>query len=187
MFKTIVHCFKFGRGATPNAPSYKVSRIPVTVTGIKAGHNENEAVKTIDDNELTEWRNNGRRSTGWLEYSLVRNSELSEICMKLTGWRNRSYSLRVLSDNGTVLWEGLTPKSLGYVTLPLKAGVLTKTVKVELIGAGEQKDAYSAIVEVEKGKDLDLFDKSNPNNGDPKDELRIVEIEFYVKPVDRNL
>ncbi len=176
-----------GRGATPNAPSYKVSRIPVTVTGIKAGHNENEAFKTIDDNELTEWRNNGRRSTGWLEYTLVRNSELSEICMKLTGWRNRSYSLRVLSDNGTVLWEGLTPKSLGYVTLPLKTGVLTKTVKVELIGAGEQKDAYSAIVEVEKGKDLDLFDKSNPNNGDPKDELRIVEIEFYVKPVDRNL
>jgi hypothetical protein len=35
---------------------------------------------------------------------------------------------------------------------------------------------------VEKGKDLDLFDKNNPDKGNPMDELRIVEIEFYVKP-----
>lgn len=170
---------KLDRGATPTTSSYVVSRIPVSVSDITAGANSNEAVNSIDDNERTEWRNNGARSTAWIKYDLVRSAELSEICMKLTGWRTRSYQIRILGDNNTVLWEGATPQSLGYVTLPLKKGVSTESVRVELLGAGTTKDQFGAIVEVEAGKNLDLFDKNNPGKSDPKDELRIVEIEFY--------
>lgn len=170
-----------GRGATPTSPSFKVSRIPVSVMEVQAGANEKEAINSYDDNEVTEWRNSGTRSTGWLNYKLSRAADLSEICMKLTGWRTRSYNIRILAEDGSVLWIGETPRSLGYVTLPLKQGIKTRTVRVELVGASTVKDAFEGIVEVEKGKDLDLFDKNNPNGGDPKDELRLIEIEFYEK------
>jgi len=170
-----------GRGATQPTPSFMVSRIPVSVLQVQSGANEKDAANSYDDNEMTEWRNSGVRSTAWITYNLARPVNLSEICMKLTGWRTRSYKIRILGQSGEVLWEGETPKSLGYVTLPLKQGIETRSVRVELLGAGSTKDAFGSIVEVEKGKELDLFDKNNPNNGDPKDELRIVEIEFYEK------
>jgi hypothetical protein len=59
---------------------------------------------------------------------------------------------------------------------------MTRSVRLELVGSSRQQDAYAAIVEVEQGKSLDLFDKTNPQTGDSKDELRIVEIEFYTEP-----
>lgn len=170
---------RLDRGPTPSRPSYKVTRVPLSVVKAEAGSNEAEVANSYDDNEMTEWRNNGRRSTGWVTYTLSRPARLSEICLKLTGWRNRSYRVRILTDNGTVLWEGETPRSLGYITLPLKPGVETRQVRLELIGASSEKDAFGAIVELEQGKDLDLFDRNNPDQGDPKDELRIIEIEFY--------
>jgi hypothetical protein len=173
---------RLDRGPTPSMPSYRVTRVPVSILHAQAGTNQEDAIASYDDNETTEWRNDGRRSTGWIQYELARAVQLNEVCMKLTGWRNRSYALRILSDDGTVLWQGQTPRSLGYVTLPLKSGVMTRSVRLELVGSSRQQDAYSAIVEVEQGKNLDLFDKTNPQTGDAKDELRIVEIEFYTEP-----
>ncbi len=170
---------RLDRGATPTMSSYSVSRIPISVAEITAGANQKDAIFSIDDNERTEWRNSSVRSAAWIKYDLVRSTQLSEICMKLTGWRTRSYQIRILSQDNTVLWEGLTPQSLGYITLPMKKGVLTESVRIELLGAGTEKDQFGSIVEVEANKNLDLFDKNNPGKSDPKDELRIVEIEFY--------
>jgi beta-galactosidase len=148
------------RGGTPLVKSYQVSRIPVSVDRVTAGSNEKEAVFSIDDNERTEWRNTGPRSTAWIKYDLSRQSSLSEISIKLADWRTRSYPIRILSEDGTVLWKGTTEKSLGYITLSLKKGVLTKSVKVELLGADGEKDSFASL----------------------SDELRIVEIEFYETP-----
>jgi beta-galactosidase len=169
---------RLDRGPTPVNNSFVVSRIPVSVTEVMAGANEKDALYSMDDNERTEWRNSGTRSTAWIKYELIREATLSEICLKLTGWRTRSYQLRVLAEDGTVLWEGATPQSLGYITLPLKKGIATTSVRVELLGAGTEKDKFSAVTEVEPGKNLDLFDKNSPDT-DSKNELRIVEIEFY--------
>lgn len=170
---------RLDRGPTPPRPSYVVTRVPLSVVKAEAGANETTVINSYDDNEMTEWRNNGKRSTGWIAYTLSRPAALSEICLKLTGWRNRSYRLRVLSEDNTVLWEGETPRSLGYVTLPLTTGVKTRQVRLELVGASTEKDAFGAIVELEQGKNLDLFDRNHPDQGDPMDELRIIEIEFY--------
>ena len=148
------------RGGTPLVKSYQVSRIPVSVDKVTAGSNEKEAVLSIDDNERTEWRNTGSRSAAWIKYDLSRQSSLSEISMKLADWRTRSYPIRILSEDGTVLWEGTTEKSFGYITLPLKKGVLTKSVRVELLGADGKKERSASL----------------------SDELRIVEIEFYEIP-----
>jgi beta-galactosidase len=170
---------RLNRGPTPQMASYVVSRVPVSVANITAGANEKEVMLSIDDNERTEWRSNNVRSTAWIKYDLVRAVSLSEICLKLTSFRTRSYQIRVLAEDNTVLWEGATPQSLGYITLPLKKGINTESVRVELLGAGQEKETFGAIVEVEAGKNLDLFDSNNPGKADPKEDLRIVEIEFY--------
>jgi len=115
------------RGSTPNTPSFTISRVPVSIRRATAGYHSEEAAKSFDDNENTEWRNDGTQATAWIEYQLSRKAVLSEMCLKLTGWRHSSYHLRVTGyytdsqqeEQAVVLWQGRTPLSLGYVTLPL--------------------------------------------------------------------
>jgi hypothetical protein len=163
------------RGATPLISSFVVSRIPVSVDNVTAGSNEKDVLLSIDDNECSEWRNSGSRSTAWIKYDLVRQANLSEISLKLSDWSTRSYKIRVLAEDGTVLWEGDTERSLGYITLPLRQNVLTKSVRVELLGAGKDKEKEIDTSKIETNK-------ISNQKVNPKDELRIVEIEFYEIP-----
>ena len=48
--------------------------------------------KSFDDNELSEWKNDGRLNSAWITYRFWNvRPRVDEICMKLTGWRLRSY------------------------------------------------------------------------------------------------
>lgn len=87
----------------------------------------------------------------------------------------RSYPIRIWMDDELV-YEGETPKSLGYITLPLKP-VKGRFVKIELTGMNNEQDAFGGIIEVTGKKELDLF--KDPNATDSKGQLRIVEVEFY--------
>lgn len=40
--------------------------------------------------------NDGKLSTAWITYHLERKAEIDDICIKLTGWRKRSYPWRFL-------------------------------------------------------------------------------------------
>lgn len=40
--------------------------------------------------------NDGKLSTAWITYQLERKAEIDDICIKLTGWRKRSYPLEIL-------------------------------------------------------------------------------------------
>jgi len=166
------------RGETPRGASYSSKRISVDVVSTTAGVNQDKAVNSYDDNEVTEWSNDGRIATGWITYQLAREAELSEITMKLTGWRSRSYPLSILVD-GKEVWKGDTPRSLGYVTIPFSP-VKGKTVTVRLTGDNNEKEAFKGVVELAPTKELDLF--HDPNAANLKGQLRIVEIEFYEKP-----
>ncbi len=169
------------RGKTPNNPSYTTSRIPVEIESVKdAGSNLSDAINSYDDNELSEWKNDGKLSTAWITYRLKREAELNEIVVKLTGWRMRSYPIEILVDNKLV-YSGETSKSLGYVTLPLKA-VKGRDITIRLTGSASEKEAFGQVVELsEEGKaptkDLDLY--KDPNAEKVNGQLRIVEIEFY--------
>jgi hypothetical protein len=127
--------------------------------------------RAFDDNELTGWKNDGRRATAWIQFDLERKANVSEVVLKLGGWRNKSYPLRVSVD-GQEAWLGATPKSLGYVTLPLKPTV-GKTVRLELVGAIDEQDGFG-MVEV-TGKKLE----TNSVNADAKGTLEIIEAEIY--------
>lgn len=164
------------RGETPQTPSFTPSKIDVNILSATAGANSEKAANSFDDNELSEWTNDGRPETAWISYQLERRATIDEICMKLTGWRMRSYPIEIYAGDRLV-WSGSTEKSLGYIHLNLKP-VTADRFTIRLKGAGETSDRFGQIVEVAApaAGELDLF---KAKNGDKiNHELRIVEIEF---------
>ena len=165
------------RGETPLAPSYTEKVRGIEIKSAKAGYDSEKALLSCDDNELSEWRNDGRLSTAWITYKLAEKAVLSDICMKLTGWRLRSYPIEIYAGK-QLIWSGETPRSLGYIHLTPTQSVKTNEITIRLKGAGKDSDAFSGIVEVAEpaAGELDLF---KAKGGDaPKSELRIVEVEF---------
>ncbi len=74
-----------------------------------AGANNESTVNSFDDNELSEWRNDGKAATAWITYKLERAARVDEVCMKLTGWRMRSYPLEIYAGK-ELIWSGDTDK-----------------------------------------------------------------------------
>lgn len=167
---------RFDRGETPLTPSYKDSKVDVRVKSAIAGVNSEEAINSFDSNELSEWKNDGRLSTAWITYQLERKAEIDDICIKLTGWRKRSYPLEVFADD-ELIWSGNTEQSLGYIHLPVKP-VRSDRITIRLKGAAKEADAFKQIVEVVEPSagDLDLLRAKNGEK--TNNELRIVEVEF---------
>jgi beta-galactosidase len=165
------------KGPTPATASYIKKRNPVFITHADALSNTDAVYKSYDDNELTEWTNDGKVSTGQITYTLDKPSLVNLCVVKLTGWRSKSYPIRILAD-GKEVYNGNTMQSLGYITLALKP-VLAQRITVELTGINSEKDAFDKIIEVDATKELDLF--KDKTAADAKGQLRIVEIEFYEK------
>ncbi len=168
------------RGETPSVPSFAETARGVKVVAAKAGYDSDNANRSYDDNELTEWRNDGRLSTAWITYKLVEKATVDDICMKLTGWRLRSYPLEVYAGRQLV-WSGETERSLGYIHITPTRPVKTDEITIRLRGAGTDSDAFSGIVEVAEpaAGELDLFKAKEGSS--TKSELRIVEVEFLTK------
>lgn len=166
------------RGETPNTPSYNVKRVNAFIRSAKAGAHQETVYFSFDDNELTEWTNDGMVKNGWIEYQLAKPSVVNQCVIKLTGWRTKQYPIRILAD-GEEVYRGLTSQSLGYITLDLKP-VRAQHIRIELMGENTEKDGFSEIVEVDPTKDLDLFKDEKAANA--KGQLRIVEVEFYTNP-----
>ncbi len=166
------------RGATPTGESYRNLLRTIEPVFIQAGANDDQAKNSHDDNENTEWKNDGRLSTGWIRYDLEHPERIDELSIKLTGWRMRSYPLEVVDQNGHVMWEGQTPRSLGYVTIPLSCPQPVHSVTIRLKGAAQERDAFGQVVELAApaAGELDLF---KAKDGDKVgNELRIVECDL---------
>lgn len=164
------------RGETPLSPSYVERAVDVAVLFAEAGINTEEACKSFDDNELSEWKNDGKASTAWIKFHLERVARVDEVCMKLTEWRMRSYPLEIYAGD-ELIWSGETEKSLGYVHLKVKP-VPASEITIRLKGSSKEDDAFGQIVEVAApvANELDLF---KAKDGDKTNhELRIVEVEF---------
>lgn len=157
------------RGPTPAGNSMRPTRMPLRIVKATAGSGADRVAASYDDNENSGWKNDGKRDTAWIEYELERSATISEVTLKLGGWRNKAYPLRVTVD-GKVAYVGTTPKSLGYVTLPLKA-TTGRTVRIQLVGSIDVKDGFG-MVEV-TGKKLD-----DAGSG-AKGALEVIEAEIY--------
>jgi hypothetical protein len=172
------------RGETPLAPSYTEQARGLEIASATAGYDSEHAINSYDDNELSEWKNDGRLATAWITYKLTEKAAIDDICLKLTGWRLRSYPLDIYAGN-QLIWSGETERSLGYVHLTPMRRVVTDEITIRLRGAGKDKDAFGGIVEVAEpaAGELDLFKAAN--GADTKNELRIVEIEFINKQIEK--
>lgn len=159
------------RGPTPSGPSYVVSRVAVPVKKISAGIHEDLALNTLDDDETTSWSNDNQQNLGWIRYELQRPATISEITMKLGGWRSRTYPIRILVDS-TEVFNARTERSLGYFTATFPP-VEGTNVMIELVGASTAGDGFNSIVEV-TGKKLQSGEETSERNS-----LEIVEIEIY--------
>ena len=164
-------------GETPLTPSYTDQATSIAIKEAKAGYDFEHTVRSFDDNELSEWKNDGKLSTAWITYKLERKAIISDICLKLTGWRLRSYPLEIYAGK-QLIWSGETERSLGYLHLTPTKRVKTDEITIRLKGAGKDKDAFGGIVEVAQpaAGELDLFKAKN--GSDTKNELRIIEVEI---------
>lgn len=158
------------RGPTPVGDSIIPTRRTVRIVSATAGANVEQAGQAFDNNEETGWKNDGKQASGWIQFELERTANVNEIELKLGGWRRKSYPLRVTVD-GKEAYSGTTPKSLGYVTLPLKP-TQGKTVRIALAGVIEEKDAFG-MVEVAGKKLPDTADMGTPGA------LEVIEAEVY--------
>lgn len=168
------------RGETPSTPSYKDRMRTVNVKSAVAGINTETATNSFDDNELSEWKNDGKLSTAWITYTLEREAAIDDICIKLTGWRQRSYPIEVLAGD-KIIWSGNTEPSLGYVHLSIDNPVKTDKITIRSKGESSNNDAYGEIIEVAAAQagDLDLLKAKDGDKA--KNELRIVEVDFLEK------
>jgi hypothetical protein len=193
---------RLDRGETPLTPSYVEQAQGIEIVSAKAGYDSDHASRSFDDNELSEWKNDGRLSTAWITYRLAKKTIVDDICLKLTGWRVRSYPIEIYAGK-ILIWSGETERSLGYIHLKPVKRVKTDEITIRLKGAGNDKDAFGGITELVEqqaqngvnsnsaesrhGKnevqvaqpaagELDLFKAKN--GGDTNNELRIVEIEL---------
>lgn len=165
----------FGRGPTPAGPSFKMSRKTVAIERATAGSNETRAAQSFDDDETTDWASDGDLSHGWIKYDFKQPATVGEVTLKLSGWRTQSYPVRILAGD-RVVFEGSTPRSLGYVTFSFPP-VTTASLRVELTGGASNRDAFGNIVEIPGTPDP----QSAAGKGGAKNTLSIVEIEIYEK------
>ena len=125
---------------------YLLTREPLRIANVSAGGNEDQARNSFDDDETTDWSSAGPLPTAWIKYDFARAVPVNEVVIKLVAWRTQSYPIRVSVDN-TVVFEGQTPRTLGYVTLSFKP-VVGKSLKIELTRDASNRDAFGNIIEI---------------------------------------
>ena len=169
------------RGPTPQGPSYLTHRRPLPVASSTAGVNAALTRDTYDDDETTDWHNDGDLATAYIEYRLQYPASIDEVVLKLNNFRTRSYPLRILVD-GQEAWQGTTEKSLGYVHFQF-APVTGKTVRIQLTAPPLEQNAGGEEV---NGKKLDdgpgdpAGGTKAPNGGTKAPaRLSIIETEIY--------
>ncbi|WP_324675006.1 glycoside hydrolase family 2 protein [Hymenobacter sp. GOD-10R] len=166
------------RGPTPTTPSFQISRTTVPIKQVTASSNQANAVLSYDDNELSEWISEKQPNT-WIQYELARPAAVSEVALKLSGWRSRTYPIRILVDDKEV-FRGTTERNLGYYTA-IFAPQTGQRLRIELVGAGSNQDAYN-ITELAEQKAAPKNPTAATDQPGPAGTLGIVEAEVYEKP-----
>ncbi|MEO7494126.1 MAG: sugar-binding domain-containing protein [Massilia sp.] len=139
------------RGPTPLTRSYTDTVRSLPVVAISAGSNQANARNSHDDNERSAWNSDGSADGAWIEYDLGTPQKVSALSLKLTGWRLRTYVLKVTLD-GVTVFAGEVPKSLGYADLDFPVARRRK-LRIALTKGTEDRDAFGAIVELKSDRD----------------------------------
>ena len=164
-------------GETPSTPSFRPWREEVAILRAVAGSGD-EVTKSYDNYENTTWNSAGQLDSAWVTYTLAEKTRIDEICMKLKNFRSTTYPIAIFahqeksdgSEEQIEVWRGRTPKSLGFVHLPLKNAPAARRYTIRMVGTSSTQDAFGEIKELDKAND----EKKVSGNRS----LKITEIEF---------
>jgi hypothetical protein len=165
------------RGETPFTPSYEDDFVSVDIADASCGSYPDAVRHSFDDNELTEWKSDGERQNAWVTYHLCRKAAISEITLKLTGWRHKCYPLEVYAGKKKV-WEGVTPATLGYAHITIPHPVSSKDLTIKMVAPAQDSKKFGTVKELAGGVANEM-DRMKSEKG--KTELRIVEIDLLEK------
>ena len=163
------------RGPGLNEAPLKITRAELPIRAVEAGANQELAAASYDDNELSDWVNDGKLETAWISYTLAKKSAIDEIEVKLNNFRSRSYPLQVFVDDQLV-YEGDTETTLGYYTLKIPR---TEGRKVKIKLKGTSVIASQNDEKEMGGKKLD--DGVARDDIGAKGRLSIIELGIYKK------
>lgn len=164
------------KGETPATPSCREVYRGVKIVEVMAGTNQSDAKNTIDDNEKTEWSNDGNLETAWITYKLAKKAVVDNISLKMLGWKSRSYPLEIYVGEELV-WSGNTEQTLGYIRLHMQKKVLGNQVTIKLKGSASTKDIF-AMKELAGGNANEMDAAANKKG---KNSIGIVEAEILEK------
>ena len=162
------------RGATPAGASFTPWRREVAIMEAEAG--SGDPTLSFDTYENTSWESDPSLDKAWVKYTLSEDTDIDEICLKMKGFRSTSYPIRVYahpegSEEAVMIWEGWTPKGLGFAHLPIPADApKARRYSIHQVGSSTSKDAFGAI------KEMDSRNDEKESKGSHS--LKIIEIEF---------
>ncbi len=157
------------RGETPSTPSFKQWRREVPIDSAVCGSG-NDPKLSFDTYENTSWESGNKIDEAWITYTLMEDTQIDDICVKMKGFRATTYPIAVYAGDVKV-WEGWTPKSLSFIHIPLKNAPKSRTYTIKSLGASTTKDAFGAVKELDSRND----DKMSVGS---KNAIKILEIEF---------
>ena len=163
------------RGEGLSESRLKIKRITLPIKTAKAGANQDKVLASFDDNELSDWVNDGKMQTAWVEYTLAKADFIDELDVKLNNFRSRAYPLEIYIDDKLVA-NVVTKTTLGYYTIPLPR---TKGQKVTIKLKGASYTAQENLHAEIGGKKLD--DGVARNDANAKGTLSIIEIDIHKK------
>ncbi|WP_293901498.1 sugar-binding domain-containing protein [Sphingobacterium sp. UBA5670] len=161
------------RGPSPAKATLVQLKKSLKIRTATAGANLEKVGQSYDDNELSDWVNDGQLGTAWITYTLQEKSDIDEIDLKLNNFRSRSYPLQVFVDDKLV-FDGNTDITLGYCTLSFprtKGERVTIKLKNAPFTAKENNQVEMG------GKKLD--DGVARNDANAKGTLSIIEADIH--------
>ncbi|MCI8998003.1 MAG: glycoside hydrolase family 2 protein [Muribaculaceae bacterium] len=162
------------RGATPAGESFEPWRREVAIIDAVAG--SGNPTLSFDTYENTAWESAARLDSAWVTYTLSELTNIDEVCLKMKGFRSTSYPIQIYAhpegtSESVKIWEGWTPKGLGFAHLPIPADApKSQRYTVKLVGSSTTKDAFGAIQEMDS--------RNNEKASKGSHSLKIIEIEF---------
>ena len=163
------------RGETPATPSFRQHLQTVAIKDITSPSDTTGIWTVCDDNEASKWQSDGLLQNSQVTFRLERPAAISQIALRVEGFRKTSYPLEITAADGTVVWTGYTDKSLGYAYCQIDKPIKSDTYTIRMIGPATVKEAFGDMTELAAKKNVST--KASKSN-----KLALIEVEFKECP-----
>lgn len=159
------------RGETPQTVSFRQHLQTVAIKDITSPSDTKDIWNMCDDNEATKWLSDGLIQNSQVTFRLERAAAISQVALRLEGFRKTSYPIEIVAGDGTVVWSGYTAKSLGYAYCQIEKPVKSDTYTIRMVGPASVQEAFGDMTELAAKKNVSK--KPSKSN-----KLGLIEVEF---------